>query len=277
MKKIKLLVVLYKQDLNSSETILSIKKIFKRHYYKASFELCIWDNSPFPQLNDEVQELKKLCQGLSNINYYHDASNKPLSYVYNTALDTCNDEDFFIILDQDSDFNENFIEEFLSVISNESPELILPVIHYKNAIISPSKIRYIKGEYFSVAPNGNVSAKKLSAINSGMIISLEYIRRTGFRYHQALRNYCTDDYFMREFRKNSSMAYVLKYSFEHSLSLSTLNDNSLTLKKRYKLMKEGRYIVYSGNIWDKCSIRAYFLVHKLYMAIKYKDIDYLKV
>lgn len=224
-----------------------------------------------------IDSFKRECIGLSDVKYHHDASNKPLSYVYNSLLELCVDDDYLVILDQDSIFNSDFINELISVIRNNKPELILPVINFKDTIVSPSIIHYIKGSYFNNAPYGYTEIKYLSAINSGMIISLDYIRRTGFRYHKDLMNYCTDDYFMREFRKKGLSVFVLNYRFEHDLSLSTLNDNSDSLKQRYQLMKQGRYIVYSDNIIDWVAIRAYFLMHKVYLAIRYKDKDYLKV
>jgi GT2 family glycosyltransferase len=277
MKKIKLLVVLYEQTLDISETIFSIRKIFSNAFIEANFELFLWDNSPSSQNLQDIDSFRKECIGLCEVRYYHDASNKPLSHVYNAVLDLYEKDDYLLILDQDSSFDRGFIDEFLSVISETSPELILPVISFKETIVSPSIIHYIKGHYFQDTPCGYTDLKHLSAINSGMIISLEYIRRTGFRYHKNLMNYCTDDYFMRGFRKNGLSVFVLKYKFDHDLSLSTLNNNSSSLKHRYKLMKQGRYIVYSDNIIDWLAIRIYFLMHKIYMAIKYKDKDYLKV
>ncbi|WP_230350755.1 glycosyltransferase [Lelliottia sp. WAP21] len=277
MKKIKLLVVLYKETTDTSETILSLKRIFSDIFIDANFELFLWDNSPSAQDLNSINSLRKECVGLSEVRYHHDATNKPLSYVYNAILDLYENDDYLIILDQDSSFDKKFIDEFLSVIRKDSPELILPIINFKETIVSPSIINYMKGHYYQVTPYGYTDLKHLSAINSGMIIALGYIRRTGFRYHKDLINYCTDDYFMREFRKNGHSVFVLKYKFEHDLSLSTLNDNSSSLKQRYKLMKQGRYVVYSDNIIDWVAIRAYFLLHKVYMAIKYKDKDYLKV
>ncbi|MED9686934.1 hypothetical protein RCN26_11630, partial [Escherichia marmotae] len=176
-----------------------------------------------------------------------------------------------------SEFDRGYIEEIINVALEQSPELMLPIIYFKNKIVSPSKINYIKGNYYKCIPRGRINAKKISAINSGMVISLHYIKKIGFEYNKYLKNYCTDDYFMRQFRKFGNYAYILNYSFKHDLSLSTLNDNSEILKERYKLMKEGRYIVYSENRFDKIAIRVYFSIHKLYMAFKYKDISYLKV
>ncbi|MEE9684329.1 glycosyltransferase [Lelliottia amnigena] len=275
MKKIKILVVLYKESLGSSATIDSLKKIFPAAYDKAEFELSIWDNSPAPQSEKEINIFKKNCSGLKWVNYHHDPMNSSLSHVYNQIISDANENDYFILLDQDSLFDKNFIKEFLDVAEKHSPELILPVIKFKKVIVSPSKINFIKGEYFNSAPQGMIELKRLSAINSGMIISANYVQKNHFKYDVKLKNYCTDDYFMRVFRKKGKSVYVLNYVFEHELTLSTLNDNSEQLKERYRSMKEGKYIVYSDTCINRLAIRIYFFLHRFYMAFKYKDRDYL--
>lgn len=277
MKKFKLLVVLYKESICSAATLNSIKKTFTTLFNQAEFDLFIWDNSPEPQRQHDILDFKNNCHGLSDLKYHHDQSNRSLSHVYNTILADSIHHDYVILLDQDSVFNDEFIVECMNVAEQYSPELILPVIKFKNIIVSPSEIFYLKGSYFPTSPHGFVSIKKLSAINSGMVISTEYVKMHSFKYHISLKNYCTDDFFMREFRKNGKKAYVLNYQFEHDLCLSTLNDNSEKLKERYKLMKEGRYIVYSDSITSYLSIRMYFFIHKIYMALKYKDRDYLRM
>ncbi|MCS5449769.1 glycosyltransferase [Enterobacter huaxiensis] len=269
--------MLYKESIHTSETLQSIKNIFSKRFENANFGLYIWDNSPNAQSLDDIYSLKETCIGLKDLEYNHDSSNKSLSYVYNEALDLFLEQDYLVILDQDSKFKEDYINEFLSVVEDFQYDLILPVIKFKDTIVSPTKINYIKGSYYKYAPYGKIEPSRISAINSGMIISLPYVKRIGFRYDKNLKNYCTDDYFMLNFRRFGGALYVLNYNFSHDLSLSTLNENSLSLRERYKLMKEGRYIVYSSNIIDKCMIRMYFFIHKIYMAIKYKDKEYLKV
>ncbi|ENE7486176.1 glycosyltransferase [Escherichia albertii] len=278
MINFKILVVLYKESINSSTTLSSIKKVFKTNFLHASFELLIWDNSPVSLVTkEELHSYSDDCGGINHIEYIHNELNKPLSYVYNFALNNYKNDDYIIILDQDSEFNREYIEEIINIVLVQSPELILPIIYFKNKLVSPSKINYMKGSYFKNTPHGWTDAKKISAINSGMVISFHYIKRVKFEYNKKLKNYCTDDYFMRQFRKFGSYVYIMNYSFKHDLSLSTLNDNSEILKERYKLMKEGRYIVYSENQFDKIAIRIYFFIHKFYMTFKYKDISYLKV
>ncbi|HAW0604160.1 glycosyltransferase [Escherichia coli] len=278
MINFKMLVVLYKESIDSSTTLESIKKVFEHNHLHSNFELLIWDNSPVSLITkEELRIYSDNCGGIKHIEYIHNELNKPLSFIYNFALNKYKDGDYIIILDQDSDFDKGYIEEVINVALEQSPELILPIIYYKNKIVSPSKISYIRGNYYKCIPCGRINPKKISAINSGMIISLDYIKRIAFEYNKYLKNYCTDDYFMRQFRRFGNYAYVLNYTFKHHLSLSTLNDNSELLKERYKLMKEGRYIVYSENLFDKIAIRVYFSIHKIYMAFKYKDISYLKV
>ncbi|MEQ9997201.1 glycosyltransferase [Pectobacterium versatile] len=276
---ISILVVLYNTPIRDSSTIKSIvKSVFELKNRNASYNLLLWDNSLTSSSEDVV---RSLCNEMLNhgvyTSYKHCPENKPLSEVYNNFIFTYKDaSDYLMIFDQDSSFNSKFFNSVDDVLRIHRPDLLLPIIKHNKHIVSPSKIYYIKGRYFKSPPYGNISSKYLSAINSGMVIASCYLSRTEFKYDNRLKNYCTDDYFMRKFRKNKGVAFVLDYFFEHDLSLSTLNENSTDLKRRYNELINGREIVYSENYMEWMLVKVYFYFHRVYMTLRYKDLSYLR-
>lgn len=274
-KKITFLIVIYKTELSDSNTILSILKSLHL-LHDLTVQIKIWDNSPYPQPNNTIEWLHNMVEPHGVIaDYINTPENIPLSKVYNTFFDECKSScDYLVLLDQDSFFAEKFIELLFDCIKNNNYSLILPSIRYKGKIVSPSKAFFMKGFYFDKQPLGVLHGVNISAINSGMCISSDYLRRRNFKYDERLGNYCTDDFFMREYCRNSEDIYVLDYTFEHELSLSTLNNSSDELKKRYALMLAGKKIVYSESWIKKMMVGVYCFFHRIYMVLKYKDLDY---
>lgn len=276
---ISILVVLYNTSIRDSSTIKSIiKSVLKLKSRNASYNLLLWDNSYSSSSEDVVRLFcNEMLQNGVYASYKHSPENKPLSEVYNNFISTYKDiSDYLMIFDQDSSFTSEFFNSVDDVLRVYRPDLILPIIKHKKHIVSPSKIYYIKGRYFKSPPCGNISSQHLSAINSGMVIASCYLSKTKFKYDNRLKNYCTDDYFMKQFRKNKGVVFVLDYVFEHDLSLSTLNENSTALKQRYNELINGREIVYSDNLMGWILIKIYFYFHRIYMSLRYKDLSYLR-
>lgn len=274
-----ILVVLYKEVMSNTETYQSILKSFSESVLSAGcYEVVFWDNSPdgFDKGNtkESIEKLKGF--GLA-VKYYNSPENMPLSAIYNRVLDDYHDsKDYLLIFDQDSKFDGDYFVEFEKTIAKSQCDIILPVIKYKNKIVSPTRVIYLKGFYFKYPPRGSLSISNLSAINSGMIVSLKFICANSFRYNSHLKNYCTDDDIMLFARKIKAKIYILNFEMEHDLSFCTLNINSDGLRERYNEMVRAKKIIYSRCFLERIFIKCYFLIHGLYMAFKYSDIKYLK-
>ncbi len=268
-KNIVFLIVLYKQKIVESSTLKSFSKIILPK--GLNIKLLIWDNSPNSQaLTNETLSFNY------PVEYKHCPDNFPLSKVYNVFFqENINENDYLCIMDQDSKFEVELINEISLVVNTSNPMLLLPKIFHNKVLVSPSRIYWMKGRYIKELSKGFVSSKNMSAINSGMIINSEYLRKNNFSYDARLLNYCTDDYFMKVYRQNCPDLYVLNYKMEHDLSLSTLNHNSSVLKERYKQMLYGRMVVHSDNIFNLMFLRVYMTIHKIYMSLKYRDIEYI--
>lgn len=278
MKNI-ILVVLYNEIITKTHSFISLEKAFEDSARCAeSYEVLFWDNSN-ASVNEEhvaeaISRLRKL--GLAT-KYINTPENLALSKLYNRVLELYqNEKDYLFVLDQDSEFDSGYFTAFENIINQHTPDVVLPVVKFKEQIVSPTKILYLKGFYYDSAPKGFINSSTVSAINSGMIIALSYIMKHRYRYNEQLRNYCTDDDIMQFVRKTKGSVFVMDYSFDHDLSLCTLNTNSDSLRARYNEMVRSKKILHSRNIFESAFVNAYFFAHRAYMAMKYKDIKYFK-
>ncbi|WP_140919902.1 glycosyltransferase [Limnobaculum xujianqingii] len=275
--KISILVVIYNENILYTETYKSLVTSFSIvEKTKINYDVIFWDNSEKNFNSDNVDLVIADFERLNvNVQYINTPENVALSALYNKTLSNIKGgSDYVILLDQDSEFDIAYFSELEQVITEFSPDIILPIIYYHSKVVSPTRIFFVKGSYFDVPPYG-FTRLDISAINSGMIICLDFVVRTDFSYNPSIRNYCTDDDIMRHARRYLGKMYVMKYSFNHHLTLSTLNENSEKLRLRYKEMIKSKTIVFGDTVFKKLMVTSYFVIHRFYMALKYRDWKYL--
>lgn len=267
-----ILIVIYNTNIIESETINSLldakESLFDCHLF-------IWDNS---QIFQDISIIKETFnQQNTEVTYEHHPENLSLSKLYNNVINRFIDQnyEFLILFDQDSSFTKNLFFEFVnSYNKNKHISLFLPIIKFKSTIVSPTRKYFLKGFYFDKKPLGLYRAKNISAINSGMIISFNFLRKKYKGYDERLKFYGTDDYFMMKYCQNEKELLILDYEFEHDLTLSTLNSSSDKLVKSYHQMLEAWSVLYSDSIL-KYIVKLYTVIHSFYTAIKYKNKDFL--
>lgn len=120
--------------------------LVSQFYLSVVMKWFFWDNSPdgFNKGNtsESIQKLKGF--GLT-VKYFNSPENMPLSAIYNTSLDDyCHNKDYLMIFDQDSKFDGNYFIEFEKSIGRSQYDIVLPVIKYKNKIVSPTRVIYLK-------------------------------------------------------------------------------------------------------------------------------------
>lgn len=267
-----ILIVIYNTNITKAETI---KSLLNSKEYLVNNHLFIWDNSEKAQ---DISIVKEIFNKQNiEVTYEHHPENLPLSKLYNNVINRFmyQNYDFLILFDQDSSFTKNLFFEFVnSYNKNKHISLFLPIIKFKNTIVSPTRKYFLKGFYFDKKPIGLYRAKNISAINSGMIISFKFLKEKYKGYDERLKFYGTDDYFMMEYCKNEKELFILDYEFEHDLTLSTLNSSSDKLVKSYHQMLEAWSILYDDSIL-KYIVKLYTVIHSFYTAIKYKNKDFL--
>lgn len=274
-----ILVVIYNEIITKTHSFNSLVMAFRNCGHNTdNYEIVLWDNSKASINEIHVNEALDTLTGLGVASkYVNTPENLALSKLYNRVIKLYQvKRNYLFILDQDSEFDSGYFTVFEDIIEKQAADVILPIVKFKNQIVSPTKLFYLKGFYYNCAPKGFINSNTVSAINSGMIISLSYIKKHNYRYNELLRNYCTDDDIMQFVRKTKGSVFVMDYSFEHDLSLCTLNANSDSLRARYNEMVRSRKILHSRNIFESVFVNAYFFFHRVYMTLKYKDIKYFK-
>jgi hypothetical protein len=268
-----ILVVLYNKTLTSSTTLKGIMESASI-LNAAGLKLLIWDNSPAAMNVEEVNELSK-CIG--SLEYIHTPENLPLSEIYNTTIKnevTANDFKYLMLLDDDSEINPAYFRKAIEA-AKFNYALIIPIVKNRGVIRSPMRSYIIKGFIFSDLKPGIHSSKSLMAINSGMIISTDFLKKTGFQYDARLRNYSTDSYFMKFYASQCKSLFVLDYTFNHSLGFF----DNVDIERKLKIFKETKtsfLIIHSDNAFNFILARIYNFASSFKNALKHRTLKFFK-
>ncbi len=268
-----ILTVLYKKTLSNSATLQGIIKSAEI-LNTLSSKLLLWDNSPEKFSNDELEHLNF---ALTNFKYVHTPANIALSKIYNTIIQhevKENNFKYLMLLDDDSNIEPEYFKKAISSANNNYP-LIIPIVTNRGVIRSPMRSYIIKGFPFSHINPGIFPSKNLMAINSGMIISFNFLRSTNFQYDERLRNYATDSYFMKFYASKNKSLYVLDYTFDHSLSFFD-NEDITSKLSIFKQTKSAFLIIHSDNPINFIMALAYNFMSSLKHAIKHRNLQFFK-
>lgn len=269
-----ILVVLYKKSLQESETLRGI--VSSASFLKnVDHTVHIWDNSPSEALS--IGD-KKLLNSLVKLEYTFCPENRPLSFVYNKAINFIKRQTNFthlILLDHDSSISCEYFKEIYSLVQPGLPQadIILPQVKSGNIIISPAKFFLVKGIYFTKIDPGFCN-KRLLAINSGMVISKKFLSATNFLYDERLLNYGTDNYFLNFANRHNAIFYIMQFSFTHGYSFYEEGDNDKRAEVFWQI-KKANTLVFSAGLIQQVSIYIYNLIASIKNVLKYKSIRYL--
>ena len=214
------IIVAYNKFCGDSPTCEAVKK--------AGLNAVVCDNSTKDFGN------KKYCED-NGFHYISMNGNKGLSKAYNKALDFLSvKEGYAVILDDDSVLPNDFFSDVQSVISsNSSPDLVLPVVLAGNVIISPCIKKGIRVR--SPKSINELDINNITAINSGMIVSLKYFEN--YRYDENLFLDYIDHDFMDSF-KNSKNKFVIADNIVINQNFFGMTVKDVKAKKvRYSLFK----------------------------------------
>lgn len=270
----KILVVLYNKKITESETCLSILSC--RNLILNKCEVLIWDNSN--SFNEDERTLfENELEGVA-ISFWGDGNNYPLSYIYNFVIKKVDNKGLLVIFDHDSLISSGYFEELFTLdCLYPDVNLFLPQIYYRNQLVSPAKLYYFIGRYFSKTVYGKYSAKYLTAINSGMAIRLEYLKEIFPGYNSRILFYGTDNDFMYKYSLANKFVFIMNAKIEHTLNY--YEEKDLTLKfARYKDMKHGALVqmkdINRFLFWFCCF---YYLCYEIKMSIKHRTLHLSKV
>jgi GT2 family glycosyltransferase len=178
---------------------------------------------------DFVETALKIGHG--NWTYQHHPENIPLPKVYNNVVAHARNEELIIFLDQDSQFDQEYIKEVTeSALTYPGINLFAPLVYARNRLVSPGHFQYFKGRYWSKPKKGLTCAKGNIALMSGLAVRTSYLRSFG-GFDERLRLYGVDTNLLLRYAKSNKQFFVLGALFNHDLSDFNKEPHDVKLKR----------------------------------------------
>ena len=249
-----ILIVLYKQNLSTSKTILSILNC--NMMFKDS-TIIVWDNSPKAILTEEFSVFDHLQL---NYKYFHSPQNISLAKIYNKVVDNHRDTDLFFVFDQDTIVTEDYFVKILNAVaSNPDIYLFVPYICVNNQIVSPGDFGFFDGKYWKEVKLGVQEAKNRVAVASGMAIDFKCFNNQGITFDENLSLYGIDSKFCIDYSSKNKYFFVIDYNIIHNLSIFEQES------KETKLMRLKSHSLALRNILKQRNKVAYFFAFFIYL------------
>jgi len=197
--KILIVIVLYKQAIKESVAYNSLSQALDEMSFEYGFY--IHDNSPVKSyIIDE------------NIFYDFHPENPGLSFAFNRAAEYAREHNFdwLLLSDQDTCYPSYILKEYEEAIrDNPNMKLIVPKAKTKKGkLLSPCKYIHKRGRSLRDITSGEHLIKKLSVINSGMMINTGTFIGSG-GYNEKVPVDLSDHQFIERYRKIESFFWVL--------------------------------------------------------------------
>ncbi len=218
MDKILAVIVLYKQDLESSLTFTSLVESLEA--FKERLDIIVYDNSPAATV---LTRSTPNCR----LTYVHNPTNPGLSKAYNESADfgRKNGKNWLLLLDQDSSLPKNFFDILLKNIDEyKTDAVIAPILQQNSVILSPCNFKFMKGSVLKKVNAGPLSLKNISLLNSGMCVNLNAFEEVK-GYNESVKLDFSDHAFINRIKKKYHRIVVTQAIIEHQLSSNSDKQN----------------------------------------------------
>lgn len=262
MKDLVIIIVLYKVRLGESPAFCSLVKILSKHIKPLPFCL-VYDNSPTQQFDSD----NNYTVNNIPIYYIHNSTNPGISEAYNKGLEVATNlnKKWLLLLDQDSKLPDNYIEIFINSLkkyNNYKITAYLPKVKVNDRVISPAKVKN-SGRVVLFKNSKVVSYeglyKNLSAINSGVFISIKFMNYiNGFSPNYPLD--MLDHWLFKHIALNNLNVIVMPTYIEHDLSIFGKKDISI-MRYQSILHAEKKFVYEFGSLRD-------IIVYKLRLILR---------
>jgi GT2 family glycosyltransferase len=210
---------MFNKLISDSETIAYFEKNNCLDLTRDKFQIIIYDNS--------AQSQEVPLRYASIISYFHDRSNGGVASAYNYALSlTQSADDWLVLLDQDSDLPERFIDEIWNLTTLYNIDIavaaIAPHVVCETTIVSPCKV-HVGGMLRPVDLNfKGEHSSEIRAINSGMAVRASFMKQIG-GFNKAFWLDYLDHWLCRTIYATGKKIYVSKSVINHDLSVINYN------------------------------------------------------
>lgn len=261
-----ILVVLYKQTVSESNTLLSLLNCKVSLSEKLLF---VWDNSPTPLHSSDIFILE---DQFKKFKYFNSTDNKSLSEVYNTVIKQIKFDKIFIF-DQDTTLTDEYFKLVNSAtMTNSDIGIFLPFVKNNSRVLSPLPYRAINFDRSKEIKKGRISAKDKTAFASGLCIRESVFKRDNIWFDTNLSFYGIDYKFILDYGDFSEFMFLIDYKLEHSLSFTEEEAKEVKIKRFDSNIAASFYLASSRfNFYQKLIlvIRSFFTSFK--MSFKYSD------
>ncbi len=261
------LVVVYGADPMETSTL---QTLLETDFPKDRLSILVWDNSPHT-----LTDLTPLTQ--AGVTYLSTTDNLGLSVIYNRVIaNYLQDGQYLLLLDQDSTLPPDFLAQCETAV-RQHPEidLFLPMIRANGRWASPLTYVMGWGRYWKAPRVGRMSALRVSAINSGMLISSVYLKGDCPGYDERLRFYGTDTQFMLDYMDSRRALVVLDVQLKHDLSF--FSDPVQNRAAKFNAMRSAyRHIYALRPVWQRLGVTLVMYLVSLVYAIRYRELGFLR-
>jgi GT2 family glycosyltransferase len=270
------LVVSYKIKLDCSETLLSLAE----QSYADGLQVFVWDNSPEEA---GVENKLWLSRQFRDVHYYHDGQNTPLSDLYNHVIEKClrgstRGYEYLMLFDQDSVLERDFLLKMVEAATrNPQVKLLLPLVRSgaNRQLVSPANLYYFKGSTWKNPRLGLVKTRFTTAINSGMMISVDYLVNEFIGYPREIPFYGTDNWFCQTVAKNYRWLYVVDTTIKHDLAQFGSEPKDIKLWRHRQNVRAVRFLNRDGFFRRNLCL-VYTFTTCVRRAIRYRDWRFLQ-
>ncbi len=263
-----ILTVLYNTNVNTSN--VSIQQNFSN-----DLKFVFVDNSTDVQIKKMnlavVQEYK------FDFIYVDMKGNKGLSKAYNKAIEIINpaEDDYLIILDQDTVFDTNIFNKYIAFIENNpNLDIICPVVKDSVGIMSPSLSRGVYNYHIqSIRDVKDELINEYSFINSGMCIKGSVFSK--IKYDETLFLDFVDHDFVSQI-KNNKLKIGICYDVVLEQNFSGVTKNTFKQDiNRFKIFIKDAKVYYSKYFSTK-NIKIVLFKRTLKLTLIHRKFDFIK-
>lgn len=235
--------------------------------FKDQLSVIVADNST----NEEIRKRnQKQVEKDGNV-YLDMKGNQGLSKAYNQAISWIQQKEqkscFVLIMDDDTIFGNDFLQKATQEMNSKQADVYVPIVKAEKQILSPCMIH--RGRVKAIHDLSSITRENITAINSGMIVSLNVYQK--IRYNENLFLEYIDHDFIRQLKKHQYSIHILKQQIQQNFSV--FENDKASAKTRFSILKKDLHVFYGKSLSQHFLYKSILWKRKLRAVIQYKDLS----
>ncbi len=265
-------IVLYKTTLEDSCTFKTLIDAVKTE--SGNLHLLLYNNSPAVRLDTSSYKKSNIIfTVIDNVN------NSGVSKAYNVAHELAekNQKKWLLLLDHDTKLPSNFFIEFFferKLDLKNKDRLYFPIIRSNGNIVSPAHYIPYRGFVRKDIKAGNQNIKKLTIINSGVIIDVDLFKKAGGFNEEVMLDF-SDISFFRRLRKYCNTGKLINVTCLHQFS-GYENDDYEKIMNRFKIYNTNAIAFGREKGVSKIFLFLTVLSRAINLSLKFKSFNFVR-